>query len=82
MKRKLNDNDVPEEVTSTSGVKEAGTSSAPSFEALGLDARLLQAIATEKYATPTPVQAKAIPLALEGRDILGQYQYQSEIGNG
>ena len=71
MKRKLNENDVPEEVSSTSGAKESGTSSAPSFEALGLDARLLQAIATEKYATPTPVQAKAIPLALEGRDILG-----------
>jgi len=42
-----------------------------SFESLGLDARLLQAISIEQYAVPTPVQAKAIPLALQGRDILG-----------
>lgn len=72
MKRKLNENDVPEEVASNNEAKEAGTNSARTFEALGLDARLLQAIASEKYATPTPVQARAIPLALEGRDILGQ----------
>jgi len=71
MKRKLNENDVPEEVAPSSEAKEAGTTSTPTFEGLGLDARLLQAIADEKYAAPTPVQFKAIPLALEGRDILG-----------
>ena len=73
MKRKLNENDVPEEVASSNEAKDAGTTSASTFEGLGLDARLLQAVASEKYAAPTPVQAKAIPLALEGRDILGQY---------
>ena len=41
------------------------------FEALGLDTRLLQALAEEGYTTPTPIQAQAIPHALEGRDILG-----------
>ena len=41
------------------------------FESLGLDARLLQGVAKLGFAHPTLVQAKAIPLALEGKDILG-----------
>jgi ATP-dependent RNA helicase DDX56/DBP9 len=73
MKRKLNEHDVPEEVATAAETKEAETPKPMTFENLGLDARLLQAIAKEKYATPTPIQAKAIPLALEGRDILGTY---------
>ena len=42
-----------------------------SFAAFGLDPRLLQGIAKQNFSHPTLVQAKAIPLALEGRDILG-----------
>lgn len=42
-----------------------------SFQKLGLDARLLQGIAKLNFLYPTLVQAKAIPLALEGKDILG-----------
>ena len=41
------------------------------FEALNLDGRILQALAEEGYTTPTPIQAQAIPAALEGRDLLG-----------
>ncbi|KAF8889330.1 P-loop containing nucleoside triphosphate hydrolase protein [Infundibulicybe gibba] len=37
-----------------------------------LDARLLRALADSGFARPTLVQAKAIPLALEGRDILAR----------
>jgi superfamily II DNA/RNA helicase len=37
-----------------------------------LDARLLRALADLGFARPTLVQAKAIPLALEGRDILAR----------
>lgn len=70
MKRKLNEHDVPEEVMEEK--KQATASALSSFEELGLDSRLLQAIAKEQYAAPTPIQAKAIPLALEGRDILGE----------
>ena len=40
-----------------------------SFESLGLSAELLRAIAEQGYTEPTPVQAQAIPLILEGRDI-------------
>jgi ATP-dependent RNA helicase DDX56/DBP9 len=37
-----------------------------------LDARILRALADLGYARPTLVQAKAIPLALENRDILAR----------
>lgn len=37
-----------------------------------IDARLLRALADMGYAKPTLVQAKAIPLALDGRDILAK----------
>ncbi len=41
------------------------------FSDLGLDRPILDALATEGYATPTPIQAKAIPHVLAGRDLLG-----------
>ena len=41
------------------------------FADLGLAAPLLDALATENYTTPTPIQAQAIPYVMEGRDILG-----------
>jgi len=69
MKRKLNENDVPEEVEEE---PKKGHSKVPtSFSDLGLDPRLLQAVTKEKFAVPTPVQAQAIPLALSGKDVLG-----------
>jgi hypothetical protein len=37
-----------------------------------LDARLLRALADMGFARPTLVQSKAIPLALDGRDILAR----------
>lgn len=37
-----------------------------------LDARILRALADTGFSRPTPVQAKVIPLALEGRDILAR----------
>ena len=45
-----------------------------SFSQLSLSNDLLQAVAKEGYTTPTPVQAQAIPLILEGRDILAGAQ--------
>ena len=41
------------------------------FKALKLNPTILQALADEGYETPTPIQAKAIPPILEGRDLLG-----------
>ncbi len=44
------------------------------FEQLGLTEELLKAVTEQGYMTPTPVQQKAIPLILEGRDILAGAQ--------
>jgi ATP-dependent RNA helicase RhlE len=43
----------------------------PSFESLGLDECLLRAVRDLGYPHPTPIQAKAIPLVLQGRDLIG-----------
>ncbi|HWB19539.1 MAG TPA: DEAD/DEAH box helicase [Phycisphaerales bacterium] len=42
-----------------------------SFEDLRLSEPLRRSIAAEGYTIPTPIQAKAIPHILEGRDLLG-----------
>jgi len=41
------------------------------FNNLGLSSSLLKALASENYHTPTPIQARAIPDLLAGRDLLG-----------
>ena len=41
------------------------------FEELGLSKPILQALARRDYTTPTPIQAQAIPVVLDGRDVLG-----------
>jgi ATP-dependent RNA helicase RhlE len=46
----------------------------PSFEELGLSGPVLRAIARTGYTEPTPIQAQAIPIALEGKDIVGASQ--------
>ena len=45
-----------------------------SFSELGLADGLLRAVADEGYTTPTPIQAKAIPEILAGRDLLAAAQ--------
>ncbi len=45
-----------------------------SFADLGLAAELVRAVTEEGYTVPTPVQAKAIPPILEGRDVLAGAQ--------
>ena len=41
------------------------------FSQLGLAAPVLKALEGEGYSQPTPIQAKAIPAVLAGRDLLG-----------
>jgi primosomal protein N' len=71
MKRKLDANDVPapaeEAAKSPKSKQDVST-----FSGLGLDSRLLQGISKQNFQTPTLVQSKAIPLALEGRDVLAR----------
>ena len=44
------------------------------FNDLGLSKPLLKAIAKKGYETPSPIQAKAIPPVLKGRDVLASAQ--------
>lgn len=45
-----------------------------SFESLGLDAALLRAISDQGYTQPTPIQQQAIPVVLQGKDLLAAAQ--------
>jgi superfamily II DNA/RNA helicase len=53
----------------------AGADAAPArFSTLSLDPKLLRAVADQGYETMTPIQAKAIPVVLAGRDVMGAAQ--------
>jgi len=52
----------------------ASDGSEETFEALGLEPRLLEALRRRGYERPTAIQRRAIPPALEGRDVLGSAQ--------
>ncbi len=47
---------------------------APLFNTLPLDPKLLRAVAESGYTAMTPIQAKAIPIVLAGRDVMGAAQ--------
>ncbi|KAI4272961.1 MAG: hypothetical protein LQ337_004961 [Flavoplaca oasis] len=66
MKRKLDQDDVPAPVVSSKKARREF-----SFDSFGLDTRLLQAVVKEGFSAPTSVQSKVIPIALEGKDVLG-----------
>lgn len=44
------------------------------FQDFSLDARILAAIKTVGFTEPTPIQEQAIPVVLEGKDVLGLAQ--------
>jgi len=44
------------------------------FKDLGISAPILKALDAEGYSTPTPIQAKAIPIVLKGVDLVGLAQ--------
>jgi len=44
------------------------------FEQFSLDRRILAGVRQAGYTTPTPIQQQAIPVVLEGRDVLGVAQ--------
>ena len=45
-----------------------------SFKSLGLKESLVKAVNAQGYDSPTPIQHKAIPLILEGKDVLASAQ--------
>mgnify|MGYP006173638519 FL=1 len=44
------------------------------FKKLGLSEKVITGIESAGYDTPTPIQEKAIPLAIEGKDVIGASQ--------
>jgi ATP-dependent RNA helicase DeaD len=52
----------------------APTEYVTAFGGLTLSSQTAQALADMKYETPTEIQAKAIPLLLDGQDVVGQAQ--------
>lgn len=44
------------------------------FSELGLDNKILSAISKQGYDTPTPIQQQAIPIVLEGKDLMAAAQ--------
>ncbi|MGC6465488.1 MAG: DEAD/DEAH box helicase [Akkermansiaceae bacterium] len=50
----------------------------PPFTELGLPAPLLEAVQSMGFESPSPIQGKTIPLALEGKDLIGL----SQTGSG
>ena len=45
--------------------------SSSGFDGLGIAPKLLEILDKNKYTTPTPIQEKAIPIAIEGKDVMG-----------
>ncbi|KAF4548298.1 ATP-dependent RNA helicase dbp9-like protein [Elsinoe fawcettii] len=80
MKRKLSDREGGEATTSPPPAPEPSsqpnptkpTKEAPSFSTLSLDPRLLQSLTMQHFSAPTAVQARAIPLLLQGKDVLAR----------
>jgi ATP-dependent RNA helicase RhlE len=44
------------------------------FDHFGLDPRLIEAVRALGYTRPTPIQSKAIPIVMKGRDVMGAAQ--------
>ena len=44
------------------------------FESLGLIPEILKAIDDKGYKTPSPIQSKAIPIVLQGKDLMAAAQ--------
>ena len=45
-----------------------------SFSALGLSEKILEGVKAMGYVDPTPIQLRAIPLVLSGKDVIGSAQ--------
>lgn len=58
---------APEEKPSKSGKKDA----AGSFQTMALSRPILRGLTNVGFAKPTPIQSKAIPIALMGKDLVG-----------
>ncbi len=52
-------------------VSQVNNQSSPNFYGLGIAPRILDILQRIKFKVPTPIQLQAIPLAIEGKDVVG-----------
>ena len=64
---------IPTEATAETNSAESN-SGLLNFVDFGLDDKILRAVADQGYTQATPIQTKAIPIVLEGRDVMGAAQ--------
>ena len=70
----MTDHTPTDDSTALSPEQAAADAAPQRFDTLPLDAKLLRAVADSGYTAMTPIQAKAIPLVLAGRDVMGAAQ--------
>jgi ATP-dependent RNA helicase RhlE len=70
----MNQNTSPAAELPPTPIEASEPSEPQRFDTLPLDPKLLRAIVTQGYLSMTPIQSKAIPLVLEGRDVMGAAQ--------
>ncbi|MDD5255909.1 MAG: DEAD/DEAH box helicase [Candidatus Omnitrophica bacterium] len=58
-------------ITNTGTVSSANTQSERSFYGMGIVPKILETLEHLKFRVPTPIQLKSIPLAIEGKDVIG-----------
>ncbi|MDP2736114.1 MAG: DEAD/DEAH box helicase [bacterium] len=51
--------------------QQSSSGAAPSFYGLGIAPALLEVLSKLNFSVPTPIQGKAIPVAIEGKDLVG-----------
>jgi ATP-dependent RNA helicase DDX56/DBP9 len=71
-KRRASDASETEPTTAAKKPTTPAKETVASFTDLELEPRLLRGIRDQRWSTPTAVQSKAIPLAMQGRDILAR----------
>ena len=54
---------------------QSGAIVVPSFAAMGLHPSVVQPITDRGHEKPTPIQEEAIPLVLQGRDVIGEFSH-------
>ena len=67
MKRKLDQDDIPDSVQQSEQPQFT-----ENFESMRLDSRLIQAITKEGFSKPTAIQSRAVPVALQGSDVVAR----------
>ena len=62
---------MPHRINNTNNVAPAPNNSQQGFYGLGIAPKILDILEHIKFKVPTPIQVKAIPLGIQGKDIIG-----------